>query len=73
MNKAKERHANHRPKRNSHDMKIRARILSLDGAYPPMVRLILTKRIGNVIRCYICRMKAKDVPMCVFNRYRSGE
>jgi len=47
---------------------IRARILSLDWSYPPMVRLILTRKIGNVIRCYICKMKAKDVPMYVFNK-----
>ena len=49
---------------------IRARILSLDYANPPTVRLILTRRIGNVIRCYICKMKAKDVPMYVFNKKR---
>src|SRR3989304_900284 len=50
------------------EISLRARILSLDYTNPPTVRLILTKRIGNVIHCYICKMKARDVPMCIFRR-----
>ena len=48
----------------------RARILSLHYTNPPTVRVILTRQIGNVIRCYICKMKALDVPMHVFNNKR---
>ena len=46
---------------------IRARILSLDWSYPPMCRVILTKKLGNVIYTQVFKMKPKDLPMRIFN------
>ena len=46
---------------------IRARIMSLEWSYPPLCRVILTRKQGNVIYAHVLRMRPKDIPVRILN------